>query len=152
MSHLANITAFGLLMVLAIGCSHGVTDVSGTAPYHQFSGKIIASKESGAIWINTSGSYQIRREFIRFDSDGDFPSYSTEYKRLFDFSAGTRFKIESIKHKKVSSEIGGFDGVVVLCTATLQDGRRIQCQMPWELIDPDPRRGTGGRAFDIVEK
>src|ERR1035438_7881222 len=127
MSGLANITVSTFLIAFAIGCSPGVTDVSRNAPYQQFAGKIVASKQSGSIWINTAGSHQIRSEFIRPDSWDSVPSYRTELRKLLDYPVGTKFKIESIKHKKVSSEIMGFDGIVVLCTAILQDGRRVQC-------------------------
>ncbi len=139
------------LAILASGCAAGVTDVSGEKPYSQFAGKMVVAKESGSIWNNTGGSYQIRSKFVRPDSWPAVPSYRTELVKIAEYHVGTKFKIESIKHKKVTSEIMGFDGVVVLCTVYLDDGQRIRCQMPWDIVDPDPARHSS-LTFELVDK
>src|SRR4051812_7567297 len=119
--------------LLLVGCFVHVTDVSRKEPYRQFAGKTVVAKVNGEVWTNTQKSYQIRDNFVRLDSFGPIESYRTELKKIAAFPIGTRMHIESIKHKKVESEMMGYEGTLALCTVFLPDGRKIKCQMPWEV-------------------
>jgi len=155
MTNLLKITVVLFTVALFFGCEAeepGVTDVSRETPYKSFIGKFVASKDSGSIWTNSLGSYELIRgvSFIRPASWGGVDSYRIELRKLVDYPSGTRFKIDSFKHRQVRTEIGGYDGILVVCTAFLADGQGMKCQIKWIYVVPDPRNSAS--EFALVDK
>jgi len=109
-----------------------VTNLSSKPPYKAFVGKFVIAKEACSLRIYSS-SFNFRDNFILAGTGDDSP-----INKIADLPVGTRVKIHSIKHKKVSTEMGGYDGTKALCTVFLSDGRKIACQMDWSILDPDP--------------
>jgi len=128
-----------------------VTNLSGKPPYKAFVGKYVVAKEPCSIWVRSSPSYDFRKIFILLGNGNDIPSYRTDLKKIADLPIGTRIKIHSIKHKKVTTEMSGYDSTQALCTVFLTDGREFDCQMNWELLNPDTRVWPTLR-FELIDK
>jgi hypothetical protein len=149
MSLLRTLFLLGILLlqiILVAGClplstlsKTTVINLSGKQPYKAFIGKYVIAKEGCSIWVISSPSYDFMKTFVRLGLEEDVPSYRTDLKKIADVPIGTRVKIHSIKHKKVTTEMSGYDSTQALCTVFLPDGQKIDCQMNWDLLNPDPR-------------
>lgn len=138
-AHSRTVLILGALLLqtlFVIGClpfvglsSTTVTNLSRKPPYKSFVGKFVVAKESGSIWNNT----------VRLGTGDDIPSYRTDLKKVAEFPIGTKIKIHSIKQTKMTSEMGCSDSIQASCTVFLQDGRKINGQLNWDLLNPDPR-------------
>ena len=141
-----------LQVPLFVGClpfsrlnSTTVTNLSGKSPYKEFVGKCIVTKEEFSVWIYPESSYGFLNYFIRIGFGGGSPS-----GKIADLPIGTRIEIYSIKHKRVTTEMGGYDGTQALCTVSLSDGRKIDCQLDWGFLNPDPRVWPT-RKFELIK-
>jgi uncharacterized protein YceK len=152
MKQLSIITILFAQLLFFSGCMSVVSDVSRKDPYKAFAGKVVVAKENGSIWINNQESYAIRPHFLRLDSFGEIPSYMTEVQKVADVPIGTRIYVESIKHKRVESEVMGYNSILALCTVTLPDGKKLKFQMNWEELDPDSNKWGPLPPFELMSK
>lgn len=118
-----------------------VKNLSWKQPYKAYVGKFVVSKETFSIW----------NDFIHMGNGDDIPSYRTDLKKVADLPIGTKIKVYSIKYRRVTSELGVNTSTMVSCTVFLQDGRKIDCRMTWDFLNPDPRLWPTPK-FELIQK
>jgi hypothetical protein len=136
------------LLLLVAGClpfsnlaSTAITDLSGRYPYKAFVGRIVASKEVCSIWNNT----------IRLGTGSEIPGYRTDLEKVAELPMGTQIKIRSIKRVKTTSEISNDDSIRAYCTVFLKSGNKLDCEMAWDLLNPDAIAWPKPR-FELIDK